>query len=238
MSQTVVFDIETDGLLYEGRKAWCMTTYDKEKDETLVWNEDEIKDGCSYLYNADFIIGHNICGFDIPFLEINYYWPGVFNRNKCRDTYIMSKLMYPERSQGHGLDKWAPMFLREKIEHHDWSQFSKEMVKRNMEDVKINNDLYDYLFPRLSKANMINAMLIEQEMHYWQAYQEFYGVDVDVEKAHELVEQIDKEIKTIDKRLHNELPMRVVQVGPEVKRPFKKDGTYTKQVRSWFEEKN
>ena len=42
------------------------------------------------------------------------------------------------------------------------------------------------------------------------------------------------EIDKIDKQILAELPMRAVQVGATVSKPFKKDGTHTKMVEDWL----
>jgi len=65
---TLVFDIETNGLLLDVSKFWVGVTYCLESKEEKVFYE--AREMAEYLNNADCIIGHNILGYDIPALRI------------------------------------------------------------------------------------------------------------------------------------------------------------------------
>ena len=232
----IVFDLETDGLLGDGSQIWCGTVVDVDSPDTIThFPPGTQRDLFHVLLNADLLIGHNIAGFDIPFMEVNYEIP-LFDRSKIRDTYVMSKLFYPKRSS-HSLDSWGKVLGIEKPEHEDWSQYSEEMKHRNIEDVKINLDLYNRFVERECKKwpQWKSSIILEGEMHYWQAYQELAGVGLDVGKAEALVKHLDEEIAKLDEQLHEALPPQCKQVGVTVTKPFKKDGDYTKMVEDWFE---
>ena len=226
----VVFDLETSGLSLRDT-IWCASALDLESKEVLHWGPTKIEKFFYYLEDVDLAIGHNICGFDVPLM---YSYGFVFPLEKCRDTYIMSKLFYPQRAH-HSLESWAPKFGAKKVEHEDWSKYSPEMRIRNEEDVRINAKLYEYLIAKEAKNwPWLKAILLEQEMHYWQKLQEDTGVSIDVEKAEILVEHLDEEIEKIDKELRPKLPKKVVQFGVTIDKPFKKDGTFKKKVEEWF----
>lgn len=113
----VVFDIETDGLLYDTKNLWCIGIKVNDE-ETKVYtakptrnSNGTIEDGLKILSSADVLIGHNIINFDIPAIK---KLTNVDLWNKCipklggqdctipretadgiYDTLIASKLRYP-----------------------------------------------------------------------------------------------------------------------------------------------
>ena len=113
---TLLFDIETDGLLKETTRIHSLVIYDTEKDEIIScantinvdyfgWTDNErikaenngfysIAYGLSLLQEADEISGHNIVKFDIPAIQKLY--PSFKPKGKIFDTLLMSKLVYPD----------------------------------------------------------------------------------------------------------------------------------------------
>ena len=229
----IVFDLESDGLLYDATTIWCISTQDIDSGDHKHFGPDEIEEGVAYLQEADLLIGHNICGFDIPLME--KFGAPYFDRKKLRDTYVMSKLFYPNKPH-HSLESWGEILGEHKVEHEDWSQYSEAMRKRCDVDVFINSQLYDRFVERECKKwpAWLESIILEGEMHYWQAYQELYGVGFDKRAAEELVRELDAEIAMIDKILDKDMPVYCKQVGATVLAPFKKDGTYKKIVEDWF----
>ena len=79
----LVFDIETDGLLWEftsknidtgkmevhppATKIWCIVAID-EADNVYSFDPNQIDEGIEFLKSADKLVGHNIIGFDIPMI--------------------------------------------------------------------------------------------------------------------------------------------------------------------------
>ena len=71
----LVFDIETNGLLYDVSKIHCIATFDTEKEETYVYNDQNnglpsINEGINQIENADTIAGHNVIGYDLSLIHI------------------------------------------------------------------------------------------------------------------------------------------------------------------------
>ena len=149
----LVFDIETDGLneltlngkgevVPEGTSVHCLVTMDTETKEVLTY-VDDIKRGVDALRSADLIIGHNICMFDIPFLERLY---GEI-QTKAHDTLIVSKLMYPDIHKhplgNNSLKSWGTHLKILKSEFEDWSAYSSAMLEYCKQDVKVSLGIYD-----------------------------------------------------------------------------------------------
>ncbi len=227
----IVFDIESNDLLYGADRVWVICLKEINSDEVLSFTGEDIKEALRILSVADIIIGHNICMFDIPLLEKLYNFKYF---GKIRDTYVMSKLMYPARAS-HALESYGIQFGREKPVHEDWSQLSDEMIHRCKEDVAINELTYKYLVENnCLDWNWVAPIKIEQQFAYDCAIQEQAGVDINTDLAETLIEKLDKEVEEIDIVLNKLLPKRVVPVGAEVKKPFKKDGSYSKMVTDWY----
>ena len=97
---TLVFDLETDGLLNDATKIHCIAIYDSETKKTTSYNDECPGKGMSepvvravqYLEQADSIVGHNIIGFDIPVIRRLY--PFFNFTGTVIDTLILSRLYH------------------------------------------------------------------------------------------------------------------------------------------------
>ena len=109
---TVVFDLETNGLLKDATRIHCIALHWDDDNRTETFNDEnystpefDIKEdapmgsnysittGISWLETADVRVGHNIIGFDIPIIKRLYPW---FNpRGIIIDTLLLSRLYHP-----------------------------------------------------------------------------------------------------------------------------------------------
>ena len=126
---TIVFDLETNGLLHDATKIHCVALHWGEIDLTESFNDEPYGDGTqsikedapmgssysittalSWLETADVLVGHNIIGFDIPIIKRIYPW---FNPSATIvDTLLLSRLYHPnllDIDQKHG---WKHMPLQ------------------------------------------------------------------------------------------------------------------------------
>lgn len=99
MSQRLIFDIETNGLLDQLDRIHSLVV--KDADTLQVWSchnhegsKFSIDEGINLLQSADQIIGHNIIGFDIPAIKIVY--PGFSPKGKTFDTLNAARLIWPK----------------------------------------------------------------------------------------------------------------------------------------------
>lgn len=102
------FDIETDGLMphqtkeQPGSRVWCITTYDIDTCEARRYHDDPelprdgtINDGIVAVWDAACLVGHNIAGFDIPYLE-RYSGLGYpIHEREIVDTQLVAQLVFP-----------------------------------------------------------------------------------------------------------------------------------------------
>ena len=105
---TVVFDLETNGLLNDATQIHCIVLHWLEEDRTEIFSDQpyaknpkdlpmgsnySITTAISHLEVADTIIGHNIIGFDIPIIKKLY--PYFNPSGTIVDTLLLSRLYHP-----------------------------------------------------------------------------------------------------------------------------------------------
>lgn len=136
------FDIEGDGLFWDVSKIFCIVAYDLDTKAVHKFTPENISEGVQFLFSADTLIGHNIVRYDIPALEKLY--PFTFT-GKVIDTLIISRLMHPDIRQnplgGNSLRHWGEFLKNDKIEFHDFSEYSQEMLDYCVQDVMLNVDI-------------------------------------------------------------------------------------------------
>ena len=169
---TLVFDLETNGLLNDVTRIHCIAIYDSTTDEIETYNDEKnnkysITEGLNKLLVADTIVGHNIIGFDIPCISklYNFFTP----RSCVVDTLLLSRLYHPNIYDIDHKHKWRHMPLqlygRHSLESYgyrlgeykgefgktsDWSEWSQEMEDYCAQDVEVTKKLCDHFHPYLT----------------------------------------------------------------------------------------
>ena len=163
---TLVFDLETDGLLHDVTRIHCLAIYDSTTDTVETYNDEKnnkysISEGINKLLVADTLVGHNLLGFDIPVLGklYNYFTP----RARIIDTILLSRLYHPNILDIDRKHPWRHMPLqlygRHSLESYgyrlgeykgefgktsDWSEWSQEMEDYCAQDVVVTTKLCDH----------------------------------------------------------------------------------------------
>lgn len=96
---TLIFDIETNGLIKETVKIHSLVIYDTEQAKLISCTDNDkdyhtIEYGLKLLEEANEIAGHNIIKFDLPCIQKLY--PNFKIKGQVYDTLIASKLAYPD----------------------------------------------------------------------------------------------------------------------------------------------
>ena len=251
----LVVDIEANELLENADTIWCIVAKELGIDEWSYYANTDLdtlqliqgyKSVAEYrslsqffvfLSQAPFLIFHNGYGYDRA-LTLKLYpdWQAPH----IEDTFILSSLFEPDRPGGHSLEQWGKDLGLWKQEHEDWSRFSIEMLQRCFRDVEITEKVWLPLKKERDSWDWEEAIRIEYTVAKLCAQMQLNGVLLDQEKAREVLSQINNELDAIDKELQELIPWQVTNKSesgakmPEVKKPFKKDGSYTAQVLGWF----
>jgi hypothetical protein len=175
----LIFDIETNGLLYNVDTIHCLVIYDTETNKTNVFNDqafiratnqptaEPIVRGIQLLEDADLIAGHNIIGYDMPVLRKLYPWFGRIG--DCLDTLLLSRLYHPDLMNLDKRHNWEGMPLKLYGSHSleaygyrlkenkgefskstDWQEWCPDMQNYCIQDVKVTTKLWKHFLPYLN----------------------------------------------------------------------------------------
>ena len=235
--KSLLFDIETDGLLNSLSKIHCLVIYDTETQQ--VFNCKNLKNnitdgeylsieaGISMLQDADEISGHNIVKFDIP--AIQKLFPKFNPKGKIFDTLLMSKLVYPDIGEiddknirkgrfpkklrgKYSLKAWGYRLGELKGEYCEqedcWAEWSVDMQRYCEQDVMVTKALYNKL-----KTKNISEESIKLEHQFAQIIfnQEQRGVYFDKNKAVALAGHLIQEKTRLEGELRAAFPNEIIE---------------------------
>lgn len=255
--KTYVFDIEGNGLaeLVIDRKGQIhkecdkihlivLRSYPDGKVKVYRCNdeEDTIAQGVVELCSADLIVGHNILQFDLPMLKRLY---GAEPKGKVFDTLVGARLLYPDAKNhpfgGNSVEMFAKLFGSKKVgkEITDWSRWTPLMEKRCINDTEVQRRIFDYIKPKLRRFK--TAFKIEHKVAEIIARQQENGVNIDIERAEELIEFMQIEQAECLDLLHAMFPPTEIQmksrwwVDPMTGEKFGTKKSAPKDVQIWLE---
>lgn len=241
----IYFDIEADGLLYEATKIWCLVAYDDAEEKYFIYHVDteekldypknsiiidNIYNLLSTLSNNNLVTFNGI-SYDLPLLTKLHNFK--YSLNNQIDCHIDSRLQYPDR-EGHSLGYYGTLLGYPKGEHNDWSCFSGDMLTYCIRDVDLLVKVNKHLQKEAGDWDWTAARKLEYKVADIQVRQEMKGVLFDVDSASILDSRITNELAEIESKILAEIPLKAVQVGATVDKPFKKDGKLSENVRKWI----
>ena len=167
---TLLFDLETTGLLRRGSQLHCIVARElSNPTDVLVWDapRKNLNNGIDELRKADVIIGHNILGYDIPMIRELYDFD---YQGQAIDTLVLSRLFYPhiknrdhERRPiglpqklygSHSLEAWGyrlKCFKGDYGKHQGaWETYNPEMLDYCIQDTEVTFKLYELLQRRMN----------------------------------------------------------------------------------------
>nr|DAW75695.1 MAG TPA: DNA POLYMERASE [Caudoviricetes sp.] len=222
----LIFDIETDGLLRDVSKVYCMTVYNSETQKTTAYTPDNIGAGIFDLYhewtNDTYICGHNIIGYDIPALckcTSDRLLITEDMKRRCVDTLVLSRLYYPNiididmnlvrkgilptKLMGrHSLEAWGYRLGVLKGEYgkqsNAWDKYTDEMLTYNMQDVVVDKALWEHL---MKQDYDMRAVTLEHRVAWICSEIEQNGFPFDKAKA----EDLEKELRIKDAEVQDKL---------------------------------
>ena len=170
----LVFDIETNGLLYDVSKIHCISTFDTKEEKTYVYNDQDdetpsIRDGINQIMEADTIAGHNLIGYDLAVLR--KLSDGFNTDATVIDTLVLSRLYHPNLMEIDKRRQWRHMPLqlygRHSLEAYgyrlgeykgefgkttDWQEWSQEMQDYMVQDVNVTTKLCEHFRPLMTRV--------------------------------------------------------------------------------------
>ena len=193
----LVVDIETDSL--DATTIYCIVAKDIDEDRIYTYKPDHVHHAKNLIESADIVIMHNGVSFDAPVLKrlLGVEIPLA----KIRDTLIMSQLASPVREGGHSLDAWGKTLGFGKIDFHDFSGYTDEMLKYCIRDVDLTAKVYKALVPTL-KGFSARSIKLEHQIRAVVDKQEKNGFTLDVKEASLLVAKLSDKSHKLREELH------------------------------------
>ncbi len=234
----VIFDIETDGLeLNDVTRLHCLSycivdsvTGNSTQPKTITTIEDTRR----LIFGCEYLLGHNIIGYDVPTLEKLL---GIKIKAKLIDTLALSWYLYPDRHL-HSLESYDPSH---KVQIDDWKNLSLEQyAKRCEHDVDITLNVWKQQWAKLLDlyGNPDDAMRIVNYLSFklkcaQQARTNLWKVDVEKCKEYINVLSVQQEEKITE--LQKVMPI-VVQTATKRRpaKPFTKSGLPSSHGERWF----
>lgn len=228
---TYVFDIEADDLLPGITKIHSLVLKNVETLEVTSCADQEgfipTATGLRMLEDAEMIIGHNICCYDIPALK---KVRNLQRKGERRDTLLMARIMWPEiiamdksgryfippSLVGHySLEAFGYRLKCNKGEYKDgWKTWTPKMQKYCEQDVEVTYKLW----LKLNKEPIAEKCLqIEHDFQDYIHIQETNGVPFNVDKALELNGPIAKRVIDITAQLQKDIGPRKIQLKTKVR---------------------
>lgn len=226
----VVFDIEATGLLdhtsldYKKYPFKLLPTFKihcivvKEvKGMVYKFTPENLWDFPAMYKKFTKVIGHNIIDYDLLALELYFGIP--FDVDPFRidgkevevcDTLVLSKLLNPDRFGGHGLESWGRRlsFYKDDFgKETDWQEYSEEMLKYCIQDVKLNEQVYLHLMREEWRDwYWDEAFWLEQTCRYYITIQSHFGFMFDHKLAKWCSDDLDEKMSTIENKIEPLLP--------------------------------
>jgi DNA polymerase-1 len=244
--EKILFDIETDGLWPEVSKIWLLCLIDIETKRELQFSDYDpdlppLSEGIKILDKAKLLAGHNIIGYDLMVMKYLLGWEppkGVI----LRDTWIMSQLLRFKRQHKHSLEGWGSHLRLPKLDHNDWSCYSKEMLTYCRRDIHLNLRVYATLKEEALKTIKINPLFkigleVEMRFAYIEAKIRARGWDFNIGKAEDLMLEMNQRMFKIEDEIEPMIGMVCIAKDSkdEFKEPtWRKDGYYNAVMCKWF----
>ena len=237
----LVFDIETNGLLHELDKVFCLITQDLDTGAIDIYADalghPSIASGLGRLRDADALIGHNIINFDLIALDMVYGFKPAPTQ-KVYDTWIISQACSYKRAHKQGLAGWGEKFGFQKDlwgSTVDWpnAKVCSKMIEYCKRDVELNSMVYCHLLKEITKCVEKNekfrdGLRIEHDVATFNAQVKTKGWLFDLDKAAIHLKTLNKMMKEIEDDIEPRLPPITRLIDKEPKAPkYTKAGWFT-----------
>jgi DNA polymerase-1 len=163
------------------------------------------------LEDKPLLVAHNGIFFDFPIL--NRLWNTKIVPSMCIDTLVMSRLMNPNRENGHSLAAWATSLGTEKIDFKDFdSGWSQEMQDYCIRDVEVLEKVYNALLKEKDQNGFSqDSIELEHQVAIIIAKQERNGFKFDLPAAMVLLAGLKDKMVSIETSLQSIFPPIVTE---------------------------
>lgn len=226
-------------------KLWCVVIRDAYTDEVVAsekenitkeWMQENLK-GCTHL------IGHNVVKFDFLVLKlfgVLDYTVGYLDQPdtifgeevKIIDTLILSRLLNPDRFNGHSLHSWGEKFKnnvktdfrqlcinkgyiqKSDPKGQEFKQYFPEMLSYCIQDTSVNKDTFFALLEEMDGYKGWNqALKMENKLADLAIRRESLGFWFDKDLAIKCVEDLTQKMEELQNKVNPVLPPKPMTKG-------------------------
>lgn len=191
------------------------------------WISARQAEGCKF-------VAHNIIGYDAP--TLNRLLGTRLGIADLVDTMLMSMVYSPSINGGHGLEAWGIRIGSPKLDFHDFSRFTPEMLVYCRQDTHLCRLVYRTLILRMTKQKFTDFG-IDIEHRSWSLIQQQKktGFAFNIREAHVLFAKLNQYIGELQDRVYEVWPPVLKKVNTYAK-PYKKDGSESANYRRHCDE--
>ena len=207
----LVIDIETNSLS-NPTQIWVVVCRDIETKNTYIFrkvtsDENTKKELVDLLLRCTVLIGHNLCGYDLPVLH--RLLPDTLSLScTTYDTLIISKLVDYSRP-GHSVEDYGREFGLEKGKFNDFSKYSLEMEKYCIRDVDITERIYRKYSRYINNPERNRSIRLEHDFQLVCNQLEKDGFGFNVAKAQSLLNKVTEELSQLDEAILSSFPPKL-----------------------------
>lgn len=166
---------------------------------------------------------HNGLGFDVRVL--NRLWDAKIHYTKVIDTLACSKLFNYSKYNTHSLEELGTALGCPKSEYNgDWSVLTKEMEDYCVQDVEVLETIFNHYKPKIYDPAWKKSLRLEHDTAWLCADMSDTGFKFNTKKAEELLEEITKDMDTLEASFRSEIGS-VLKENKRLKVRYKKDGS-------------
>jgi DNA polymerase I-like protein with 3'-5' exonuclease and polymerase domains len=253
-SETIIYDIETDGLLDTMTRIHCvvMKVYRQNRigifvspenlDRATAWVDKhasgdlraKVQPFDKLWLTGQRLVCHNQLGFDLAALKM--FGIELEKHNEIVDTLVLSRYLYPDRP-AHNLKYWGEQVFRQKMPIEDWSALPiEDYLQRCVIDVQINERVYRELRSELRDPELHEGLKLAHAAYDGMCRQERKGIRFNQREAIALLSTLDTEMEEMREVLEpmlGEAPLPKSKQPTYPKKPFKADGTLSATALSY-----
>jgi len=202
----VFLDIETNS---QASQIWLCVTKDQRSGRIECHHKADTL--LKTLEDNPLVVAHNGIFFDFPIL--NRLWNTKIKASMCVDTLVMSRLMSPNRENGHSLAAWATRLGTNKIEFTDFDGgLTPEMQEYCVRDVEVLEKVYNELLQEQQRYGFSQQSIdLEHKVAIIIARQERNGFRFDLPKAMVLLAGLKDKMASIEASLQFIFPPIVTE---------------------------
>lgn len=203
----LLLDIETT---MDHKTIWCCVTKNIETNEVKVWKSPE---GLQEYIKGNTLIAHNGISFDFGLL--NRLWNTTITRKQAFDTLVLSRLLNPNRENGHSLAELSKSAGSFKIDFTDYDLVESDiqsLIDYCVQDIEALHKVYDMLMAEKTTHGFSDECVqLEMDVAAIIKKQETNGFMLDVAYANTLLSKLNGEVAEVDEAMQLRWPEQRIQ---------------------------